>query len=81
MARSNVISTEFHCSVQKNIKLDFAVTKNVGIWCAASFVFSKHIIDNTLFVFAAEIDCLKGNAKMLCHNHRIVAVVKPRTRC
>ncbi len=78
MTGSHIISSELHRSIQKNIKLDFAIAENIRIGCAAGFVFGKHVINNALFVFATEVYRLKWNAEMLCYNHRIVAVIQPR---
>jgi hypothetical protein len=71
------IGTNAQRRIQENIKLDFTVAKYVRIRGPAALILGKHVIDDSFFVFFAEINGLKRNAQMLCDNHCIVTVVQP----
>ena len=62
MTSGHKVRAQFKGNVQKHIKFNFAISQHIGIWRTAILVFPKHIIDNTLLIFGAQIDRLKWNA-------------------
>ena len=74
----NKIRAQTLSDIEKNIKFNLSVTQNIRIWGAANFVFTEHIIHNTLLINRTQIDRLKGNFQLLSHQHGIVTVLQPR---
>jgi len=72
------ISAQPQGRIEEYIEFNSRLQRMSGFGVSPSLIFSEHVIYDALFVFLAEVDRLERNSKMLGHDHRIVAVVKPR---
>ncbi len=78
VTRGDEVGSERTRSVQKKVKLDFAVAQHVGIRRASGLVLGEHIVDDALLVLHRQIKNLERNPQLLCNEQRVVRVLNPR---
>src|SRR5690606_15363134 len=78
VARSHKLRTELQGCREEYVKLDFPVAEYIRIRRSPTLVFGEHVVYDSFLIRFAEVDGLKWNAEVLCHDHSIIAVIQPR---